>query len=118
MAQEMAQERRQAVRYQVNLDAVVIAAGTPHISFPAKLIDISIGGFRIQTPKDILPGVGIALFLRLDEEILLRGTVVWLMEEYISGKLAYLIGCQTMGLRPEEEALNIRGLLSKIKNMA
>lgn len=70
-------ERRCIKRYPIAIDATII---TPKASIPAKAVDISAGGIRILSPEPIPPDTVIALSLATDDETLLSGYILWVIE--------------------------------------
>jgi hypothetical protein len=86
-------ERRKLPRYKIEVDVAVVTRGA--VSFEATATEISGGGARIQAAKVILPDTQVAIFMQLQEEIELRGTVKWALDSYEQGKPVYQMGIQT-----------------------
>ena len=72
-----AEERRSIKRYPIEVDATII---TPQASIPARAVDISAGGIRVLSPEPVQPETVVALSLATEEETLLSGYILWVVE--------------------------------------
>ena len=109
-------ERRKQPRFQIEVAVVTPKA----ISFDATVTDISAGGVGLESTKSVSPGTKIAIFMKLQDEIELRGTVVWALDSHQKGKIMYQMGVQTdVIVFPQKKAYELSektGLVQEILN--
>ena len=71
-------------------------AVTPKFSFPTVITEISADKIHIRSARAIIPKTEIAISLQLNNEIVLRGDVIWVMELYDDdGNQFYQTGIKT-----------------------
>ena len=87
------QDRRQDVRHKIDLEVAVVTDQA--YSVAATMKEISPTGIRIRTVKVVMPGTQVALFLKLENEIQIRGKVLWTLCEVDKGLNVYLLGIHT-----------------------
>ena len=86
-------ERRSEARYGINIETAIVTRTAS--SYPATSMEISASGIRIQTPTPISPGDQIALFLKLENEMEIRGSVLWTLDTLSQGLSLYHVGIHT-----------------------
>ena len=98
------QDRRQDVRHKINVNVAVVTREAQSASAIAR--EISPDGIRIETAKVMLPGTQVAIFLQLQDEIQLRGTIMWTLGYLEKGLSMYQIGIKTNAIvRPDVTAI-------------
>ena len=96
-----AEERRSIKRYPIEVDATII---TPQASIPARAVDISAGGIRVLSPEPVQPETVVALSLATEEETLLSGYILWVIEYQREENLpVYEMGIEAHAFILEEE---------------
>ena len=79
--------------YKIRVDARAITA---NLSVPSIATEISADLISIQTDRPILPTTPVNISIELDEEILLQGDVVWVLDTQTDdGQHYYLTGIRT-----------------------
>jgi hypothetical protein len=79
--------------YKIRVDARAITA---KLSVPSIATEISADLISIQTDRPILPTTPVNISIELDEEILLQGDVVWVLDTQTDdGQHYYLTGIRT-----------------------
>ena len=98
------EERRQEVRHEIKVNVAVVTREAQSASAIAR--EISPDGIRIETAKVMLPGTQVAIFLQLQDEIQLRGTIMWTLGYLAKGLSMYQIGIKTNAIvRPDVTAI-------------
>ncbi|MFC1859004.1 PilZ domain-containing protein [Thermodesulfobacteriota bacterium] len=98
------ENRRQAVRHNIKVDVAVVTREAQSAS--AIATEISPDGIRIETAKVMQPGTQVAIFLQLQDEIQLRGTILWTVGYLEKGLTMYQIGIKTEAIvRPDVTAI-------------
>jgi len=97
--------------YQIRVDAKAITA---NLTMRSIATEISADWISIQTDRVILPTTPINIFIELEEEILLKGNVVWVLDTQTDkGEHYYLTGIETDAIiHPKVKAV---GLAEKSK---
>ncbi len=85
-------DRRKEPRYEIWSDVKVMTPENIHI---AAAKNISGGGMEIQLSKCINPNIQLTVSLKLHDEFIFRGTVVWTLGDYIDGGWIYRVGIKT-----------------------
>ena len=94
------ENRRQEVRHKIKVNVAVVTSEAQSAS--AVATEISTDGMRIETAKVMLPGTQVAIFLQLQDEIQLRGTIMWTLGYLAKGLTMYQIGIKTEAIvRPD-----------------
>ena len=97
-------DRRQDFRHEIKVDVAVVTREAQSAS--AVATEISADGIRIETAKVMLPGTQVAIFLQLQDEIQLRGTILWTLGYLAKGLTMYQIGIKTTAIvRPDVTAI-------------
>ena len=79
--------------YKIRVDA---KAMTAHVTLRSIATEISADLISIQTDRAILPDTPVNISIALEEEILLQGNVVWVLDTQTdSGEHYYLAGIHT-----------------------
>jgi len=79
--------------YQIRVDAKAITA---KLTMRSIATEISADLISIQTDRPILPTTPVNIFIELEEEILLQGNVVWVLDTQTDkGEHYYLAGIRT-----------------------
>ena len=82
-------ERRQTPRYQLHIDAEIHTA-TFYIN--GTILDISVEGIRLETFIAIEPGADVAVYFKVEKEIVFKGRVLWVIGRRKKGLDLYHIG--------------------------
>jgi len=86
-------DRRIYPTYKIWVDAQTITSGR---STPSVATEISADLVSIQTDRAILPTTPVKVAIVLDDEILLQGSVVWVLDRVTDeGRHYYLTGIRT-----------------------
>lgn len=85
-------DRRKEPRYEVRTDVKVM---TPDFTHIAAANNISGGGMEIQLPRCIKPHTELTISLKLQDEFIFRGTVVWTLGNCINNKWIHRVGMVT-----------------------
>ena len=85
-------DRRKEPRYEVRTDVKVM---TPDSTNIAAANNISGGGMEIQLPKCINPHTELTVSMKLQDEFIFRGTVVWTLGDCINNRWIYRVGIET-----------------------
>ena len=93
-------DRRKEPRYDIFVYVKVISLGT---SFVAVAKNISGGGMEIQLQKNINPHTKITIVMKLHEEIIFQGTVVWSLGDYSNNQWIYRVGIETDSISCQNE---------------
>ena len=82
-------ELRKYPRFAVNV-LVEVKVGSETIS--GLMVDISIEGLRISTPKPIKPSTDVVISFLVGEETVILASVVWSLDKISKGLPSYLAG--------------------------
>jgi len=115
-------DRRKEPRYQIWSDVKVMTPDGTHFG-SAK--NISGGGMEIQLSKCINPNIELTVSMKLHEEYIFRGMVVWTLGDYINNEWVYRVGIKTRHIvsksgiakMPQERRDLIRRLLPYIPSV-
>ncbi|NPA94672.1 MAG: PilZ domain-containing protein [Thermodesulfobacteria bacterium] len=102
----MASEKRKTQRLRLSIEAVCKAGDK---FFKADITDISPGGVKLETPRELNTGEKIVFTMEWKGPLKLKGTVRWFRRE----GLHYVYGIQFDGLSPEQEA-RVREIIQDI----
>lgn len=86
-------DRRQELRHEIQWEVAVVTDQAYSLS--ATAVEISAAGIRVKTVKALLPGTQVAIFLKLEDEIQIRGTVLWTLCGVEKGLSIYQVGINT-----------------------
>lgn len=88
----MNKDRRAEERLPLDRDAAVLTRNA--ISYQATAKEISPGGIRITTSVSLNPGTQVAVFIQLDDELEIGGSVEWTLDILDRGLSIYHTGIQ------------------------
>ena len=90
--------------YKIRVDARAITA---NLSVPSIATEISADLISIQTDRPILPTTPVNICIQLEEDILLQGNVVWVLDTQTDdGEHYYLAGIRTdVMIHPKVKAI-------------
>ena len=89
------EDRRKHKRYKILVDTRVI---TPETTMSGIADEISGDGIRILSKKAIESGIDVIVSIKIKDEILLHGTVIWAIEFRDDTMHGYKIGIQTYAI--------------------
>ena len=85
-------DRRKQKRYKIWVDVEV---QTPETSILANATEISGDGMRIYSQQPIQPGTKISIVLKVEEKVVVDGTLLWTLDSNVSTGNAYEMGVKT-----------------------
>jgi len=85
-------DRRKEPRYDVRTEVKVM---TPDATYIAAARNISGGGMEIQLPKCINPHTELTVSMKLQDEFIFRGTVVWTLGNCFNNQWIHRVGIET-----------------------
>ncbi len=92
----MTTERRQYHRFNTDIEVGLIVSGQLENSGTSLLTDISEYGIRLRTLRALTPGLRVAVFLKVGELIMIRGTVIWAQSAAtVTDRFRYDVGIET-----------------------
>jgi len=92
MWQETDGDRRKECRHRIWIDIKIIS---PKNSFWGVATNISGGGLEIQSPTIINPKTKLMICMKLQEEFVFHGIVIWTLGDFTDGQWVYRVGMKT-----------------------
>ena len=93
------EDRRREKRTNINAEIVITA---PETTLAGKALEISVEGMRIQSNKAVTPGAKVAVTLKMAEEFILHGVVLWALSLLSDGLPAYQMGIGTESIAAKD----------------
>ena len=85
-------ERRKEPRHKICIDVKIIA---PKSSFWALASNISGGGLELQVPITLNPQTQLMTSMKLQEEFVFHGKVIWTLGDFVDNRWVYRVGTKT-----------------------
>ncbi len=89
MEKHSSEDRRKETRHDVCIEAGIM---TSNSTFKALVTNLSGGGLEIQADHTITPQKKILISIRLQEEFVFHGTILWTLCDFVGQKWVYRIG--------------------------
>ncbi len=94
-------------------------------SFAAEIVNISGSGMELQLTSAINPKTKLIISMRLEEEFLFNGTIMWTVGDYINNQWIYKVGVEidkiafeeAMAVTPLEKDELVKSIIPQMKTM-